>query len=496
VSVRDRLIITFAIVGVLLVLPTVFATSGLRQLTSLAIEARDSHAEAALAVGRVEAGLAGLDAVVRIYVAAPSGNRQEEVFSRLDGLLTETRRIEDAGYLDAAPPLRAALADVRGEVARIDSLVNARRLEEAGDRLTVDFASASAVVRDRLAELAAGIDVRAQADFDRARSIGASALQTTLVALIATIAIALLLSAWTTTALIQPLHRLRRALSRVTEGHFDLPRDLPYGRTDEIGELAESFGIMSKRLAELDRLRAEFLGVASHELKTPINVIRGYTELIEEELAGELTTHQREIMQRIEEQTRVLTRQVSRLMDISRLETGSYMVEPESILLADLILGVERTFEVVALEKGVHFSTEIDPDAPERLVVDVDLIRDEVLANLVSNALKFTPSGGRVSVHAWGEERGVVIEVADTGPGIPPEHRSHIFDKYYQVERSRSMGSGLGLAIAKELVEVHGGSIGLVDSEQGATFRVMLPVTGEKIREEARLAATARSGVA
>jgi signal transduction histidine kinase len=253
---------------------------------------------------------------------------------------------------------------------------------------------------------------------------------------------------------------------------------------------------MSRRLAELDRLRAEFLGVASHELKTPINVIRGYTELIEEELAGELTTHQREIMQRIEEQTRVLTRQVSRLMDISRLETGSYIVEPESILLTDLILGVERTFEVVALEKGVRFNTEIDPGAPERLVVDVDLIRDEVLANLVSNALKFTPAGGTVSVRAWGDRSGVVIEVADTGPGIPPDHRSHVFDKYYQVERSRSMGSGLGLAIAKELVEVHGGTIELVDSEQGATFRVSLPVAGERIQQEARMSATARAGVA
>jgi signal transduction histidine kinase len=411
-------------------------------------------------------------------------------------LETETSRLEAADYLDAAPPLRAALAAARAEVAHIDSLVRVRRLDEATDRVEADFVAAAGVVRDRLSQLAAGIDRRAQADFDRAQSIGTAALQTTLVSLIATVAITLLISAWTTTALIHPLRRLRGALSRVTEGHFDVPEDLPYGRHDEIGELAQSFGIMSRRLAELDRLRAEFLGVASHELKTPINVIRGYTELIEEELAGELTQHQREIMQRIEEQTRVLTRQVSRLMDISRLETGSYVVEPESVLLADLIMGVERTFEVVALEKGVHFSTEIDPDAPQRLVVDVDLIRDEVLANLVSNALKFTPAGGRVSVLAWGDQRGVVIEVSDTGPGIPSEHRSHVFEKYYQVQRSRSMGSGLGLAIAKELVEVHGGSIRLVDSDQGTTFRVWLPVAGERITQEARLATATRSGVA
>jgi signal transduction histidine kinase len=281
----------------------------------------------------------------------------------------------------------------------------------------------------------------------------------------------------------------------VTEGHFDEPEDLPYSRPDEIGELSKSFGIMSRRLAELDRLRAEFLGVASHELKTPINVIRGYTELIEEELAGELTPHQREIMQRIEEQTRVLTRQVSRLMDISRLETGSFMVEPESVLLSDLILGVQRTFEVVAIEKGIRFTTKLEPDAPERVVVDVDLIRDEVINNLVSNALKFTPTGGQVTVRAYGDDDTVIIDVSDTGPGIPPEHRSHVFEKYYQVERSRSMGSGLGLAIAKELVEVHGGTIRLVESKQGATFRVTLPVGGERITEEARLATAGRPSV-
>jgi signal transduction histidine kinase len=187
-------------------------------------------------------------------------------------------------------------------------------------------------------------------------------------------------------------------------------------------------------------------------------------------------------MQRIGEQTRVLTRQVSRLMDISRLETGSYLIELERVALRDLIMGVERAFEIVALEKGVTLLAEVDPDAPQELVVDIDLIRDEVLSNLVSNALKFTPEGGHVWVRARGEEGGIVIEVTDTGPGIPPEHRPHIFEKYYQVERSRSLGSGLGLAIAKEMVEAHGGRIELVDREgPGTTFEVHLPVRMEAV---------------
>ena len=103
----------------------------------------------------------------------------------------------------------------------------------------------------------------------------------------------------------------------------------------------------------LDRLKTEFVGVASHELKTPINVIRGYTELIEEELAGDLTRNQRDILDRIADQTRSMARMVSRLMDISRLATGSYQMELEVVLVKDLLLGLVRGYELLADERGI-----------------------------------------------------------------------------------------------------------------------------------------------
>jgi two-component system sensor histidine kinase GlrK len=487
VSVRTRLILTFALVGVILVVPAVFAARGLTDLRDLAVEGRGRHAQAALAVGRVEAGLAELDLAVRAYVGGGE-RRRDAAFLNLRELEEELASIESAGYVEAAPPLGGALQEVREQVFVIDSLVRAAALEEATDRVESDFEASVDDTRDRLLELASGIDSRAQADFERARSIGAAALRTTLLAVLTAIGFALVLSAWTTRALTRPLQRLRTALASVTEGVFDIPSDLPYERRDEIGELSVSFGIMSRRLAELDRLRAEFLGVASHELKTPINVIRGYTELIEEELAGEITPHQREIMQRIGAQTETLTRQVSRLMDISRLETGNFAIEPEPVNVSELVTGLEKAFEVMALEKGLTLDAAVAPDTPEDVLVDPDLIRDEVLTNLISNALKFTPEGGRVSVRASGEKGGVSIEVSDTGPGIPPEHRPHIFDKYYQVERSRSIGSGLGLAIAREAVEAHGGTLELVERDgPGAAFRVHLPAAPEQIKTEVRI---------
>jgi signal transduction histidine kinase len=479
-SVRSRLVLTFATVVALLIVPALFAARGLSNLRNLAIEGREGHAQAALAMGHLKARLAELDFAVRAYVASPNAIRREATLGHVTRLESEVSRIQTAGYLDAAPPLWDELANVWVQVATIDSLMRAGEIAAATTFVTTAYDRASSETRARIDEVRVGIDARAQGDFDRARAIGVASLRLTLLAAIATIIASLLLSVWTTRHLTEPLRKLRTALANVGDGVFELPEDLPYRRNDEIGELARSFGTMSRRLAELSRLRAEFLGIASHELKTPINVIRSYGELVEEELGGDITAHQREMMKRIGEQTGVLTRQVSRLMDISRLETGKYTLEAERIKLTDLIMGVERAFEVVAMEKGVALETAVHAGAPEWLTVDVDLMRDDVLSNLVANAIKFTPAGGRVTVSARGEGGRIVIELSDTGPGIPAEHRPHIFEKYYQAERSRSIGSGLGLAIAKDMVEAHAGAIELVDQDgPGATFRVYLPADAE-----------------
>lgn len=487
-TVRNRLILTFVLVGGLLVLPSLFAAQRLAELRDLAVGERRGHAAAAQALGRIEAALAELDRALGSYAVLPDPASRDDVRAAQATLGAQMQRIRDAGYGEG--DLHAAVDSLDMAVGRIVGMAGQGSLDlDAVEPAFNRFYRHVSAVRERTAEMADDVDDRAQTDFDRARTISADARRNTVFAVLVAIVLAVLLSWWTTSALTSPLLRVRTAMARVADGSFEAPPGLPYDREDEIGDLAASFRTMAQRLAELDRIKAEFMGVASHELKTPINVIRGYTELIEEELVGDLTDHQREILDRIAEQTRVLTRQVSRLMDISRLETGSYAVEVEPVLLVDLILGVQRAYEILAIEKDVELVTEISDDAPRRLVIDVDLIRDEVLGNLVSNAIKFTPEGGKVRVGARAEREGVVIEVSDTGPGIPQSHREHIFDKYYQVERSRSIGSGLGLAIAREMVEAHGGSIELVEDDErpGAIFRVHLPVEQAIERSEVRV---------
>jgi signal transduction histidine kinase len=394
----------------------------------------------------------------------------------LPASVTPSPPLREEAYLGSQSALEPVVEGLALANVRIEELVREGRASEA-DQVFGGTVPMMGEARRRLEALAAAIDEEAEGDFLQAETIIRSSRGAVLVLLLASGLLALLLALWAVRTLATPARKLAGAMAEVTAGTLEAPDDLPYGQKDEIGELCRSFRTMTHRLAELDRMKAEFLGVAGHELKTPITVIAAYNELIEEELTGELTEQQQGILSGIADQTRTLTRLVNRLMDISRLESGSLQMELEPVHLGDLLTGVVRSFEVVAGKKGVATRSEVEPTAPESVVLDLDLIRNEVLGNLVSNAVKFVPEGGEVLIRVRGEGEAVVIRVSDDGRGIPPEHRSHIFEKHYQVERSRKVGSGLGLAIAREVVELHGGSITLLDTPPpGAVFEVHLPI--------------------
>ena len=462
----------------MLAVPSFFAAGRLGELRDLAVRERARHAEAALALGGIETGLSELDRYLRGYVAAPDSALRQSVFLSLGALRFNARIIEEVGFGNAADRFELDLAGLEAMAQEVDSLVQEGQLGQA----TETFIVLQPEIREARADLnqiARTIDTRAAADFNRAEELSGSARITTLLTVLLGMVLALLVTGWMHQALWAPLQRIRDAFSKVADGSYAPPRDLPYGSGDEIGDLARSFRGMTQRLEDLDRLKTEFVGVASHELKTPINVIRGYTELIEEELAGDLTQNQRDILDRIAEQTHSMSKMVSRLMDISKLETGAYQMEPELVRVQDLLIGLIRRYELLADERDIKLHAEILPDTPEEVEVDVDLFRGEVLGNLITNALRFAPEGGEVRVLAGRDGEGVLFQVADNGPGIPRRHRPHVFKKYYQAERSKAMGSGLGLAIARELVEAHGGTIKLADAYQtelgGAVFHVWVP---------------------
>jgi signal transduction histidine kinase len=281
-----------------------------------------------------------------------------------------------------------------------------------------------------------------------------------------------------TRSISSPIQELKSGMRAVADGDLEHHIEIPVDRGDEFADLAESFREMSRQLFELDKLKAEFVSVASHELKTPINVMIGYLQLLDEGVYGPLTEQQIEVHKTIAAQADTLLRLVKRLLDVSRFEAGGGRLEPRTMRLASLADELERAFDVLARQRAIKFSVWSAPDLPNEVYWDVDRIH-EVLGNLLSNAFKFTPRGGTVSLSFEAADSGVRIAVQDTGAGIPKDQLPRIFDKFYQADNQRAAGAagtGLGLAIAKQIVDAHGGTI-TCDSTQGVgtTFTITLP---------------------
>jgi signal transduction histidine kinase len=239
-----------------------------------------------------------------------------------------------------------------------------------------------------------------------------------------------------------------------------------------VRELARGLDTMTTRLEADEEQRRSLLADVSHELRTPLTVITGQLEGILDGVYPADEAHLSPIL----DETRVLARLIDDLRTIALSEAGTLALHPEPTDPDVLVGEVVRSFTAAAAGVGVTLATAIDGDLP---IIEVDPVRvREVLANLVSNALRHTPTGGAVTVGGSSTTEAVILTVADTGPGIPPELLPHVFDRF--VKGTSSRGSGLGLAIARGLVEAHGGTIDVVSPTPGSggtTFRVTLPRT-------------------
>lgn len=504
-TLRTRLILTITGIAILLVIPAVYGVTKLNALASIASEQRSQHGLAYEAVGDLQARLSELDRVSTAYVVDPDSAQRAAMFNALASAQEQLLQLDSANYQDAAADARTRVDGIGDALAHLDSiLLLAMAAPTDGEALPFKSEGSNyfETVKPQLDEArqavnAVGVEVdrRSGADVRQAGAIAARAVTTTAIALFICLTIAVALGVWTTRALTRPVMRLRHAMALVADGIFRVPENLPYERQDEIGSVSRSFRAMTHRLADLDRLKAEFMSISTHELKTPINVISGYAELMFERVYGDLTDKQDEALAAIRDQTRALTQLVNQLLDVSRLEAGGLRLHFRPVAVMDLFRRVERSFEGLAHRKQIAFSVEVDASAPETIHADAERLSDQVLGNLISNALKFTPEGGRISVRTWLEDGALQIEVEDTGTGIPPDKLPYVFDKFYQVgEQARAKGAGLGLAIAHEVVEAHGGTIS-AESElgQGTRFRIEIPVQ-QAVEEPSAMAHAGEAG--
>lgn len=247
-------------------------------------------------------------------------------------------------------------------------------------------------------------------------------------------------------------------------GLLDIPGD-----RDGASESASSGGV--------GRRKVDLMSIASHEFKTPINVMLGYLRLLQEGVYGPLSARQVEVCETLEQQCQALARLSQQLLDVTRFESGGQL-SLRRFALGPFLADLDASFQVIALQRGIEFAVVRGEHLPFEVLWDRDAI-NEVLGNLLSNAFRFTNPGGRVELAAHADDRGVRLYLRDTGGGIPAEQLAHIFDMFYQAdnqERADSKGAGLGLAIAKSIVTAHGGTIAVESTlGVGTVFSITLP---------------------
>ena len=251
----------------------------------------------------------------------------------------------------------------------------------------------------------------------------------------------------------------------------------------ERAQFTRELEVQNERLLELDRLKDEFVALVSHELRTPLTSIRGYLELVLDGEAGKVTDEQRQFLGVVERNANRLLDLVGDLLFLAQIEAGKLTLEVGAVDLAAVAAESVETSRPLAEEKDITLTLAT---SPLPLLAGDRARLAQLLDNLVSNAIKFTPEGGRVDVRASSARGNAVLEVRDTGMGISADEQEQVFERFFRTSRATEQaiqGTGLGLAISKAIVHAHGGQITLASNEgEGATFRVVIPIRAAKPR--------------
>jgi signal transduction histidine kinase len=280
--------------------------------------------------------------------------------------------------------------------------------------------------------------------------------------------------------------RLRRMIASVRKfEEGDYRERIAVRAGDEIGQLGRAFNQMAdtivatlEEIRRTDALRRDLVANVSHDLRTPLANIQGYLETVlmkDQQLGAE---ERRRFLEIIYHNVTMLNRLVGELFELSKLEARQTEPRPEPFSLAELVQDTALDFQSQAAKQGVALNTALPEDLP-LVRADIGMI-ERALANLIENALQYTPSGGRVTIALEQEEEGVRVSVADTGRGIPARDLPRVFDRFYRADKTRAAhkgGTGLGLAIAQKIVQVHGGALAVESQEEiGTTFSFALPL--------------------
>lgn len=369
------------------------------------------------------------------------------------------------GYFGILPGERLLLADKEGRIV-LDSL-NERTGEtiphKTLERSTPIIHDGEQVGTLILQPLAARTVMTLEEEFSR--SVLRAVIWGGIVALLAGAVLSYLLTRQVT----RPLALLTASARRFARRDFQHRVQLK--RKDEIGDLAEAFNFMASSIEKTEKLRSNLLADISHELRTPLTILRGNLEALQ----GGKIKPSPELISSLYDEVLRLGRLVSDLETINLAEAGKLPLHYREIEIKAFLSRATAAFQLEADERKIKFDLEV-ADNLTSWVLDEDRII-QVIINLLANAFKFTADGGKIKLRARKEKENLVVEVQDSGPGIPEKDLPFIFERFYKSSKERGDGSGLGLSIAKSFVEAHGGKITAANlPEGGSTFIFSIPL--------------------
>lgn len=281
---------------------------------------------------------------------------------------------------------------------------------------------------------------------------------------------------------LRPVESMAHHAAKITAEHLD-ERLIIENPSDELGHLGLVFNDTFARLESSFRQLSRFTADASHELRTPLTAIRSVGEVALQKSGDE--RYYRDVIGSMLEETTRLTRLVDSLLTLSRADGGTVPLRPATINLFDLVAESAGLLEVLAEEK--RQTIQVQGDRSVNVMADRTILR-QALVNLIDNAVKYSPVGGSICIRVADHKSDAVVEVQDSGPGIPLEHRSRIFERFYRVDKARTRaegGTGLGLSIAEWAVSAHGGKIEVqCEPGPGSIFRILLPMDVSAVASE------------
>lgn len=273
----------------------------------------------------------------------------------------------------------------------------------------------------------------------------------------------------------QPINELTEGIQKMSQGHLD--QRVNISGSEELRQLGQAFNIMSEKLENLDKARNEFVSNASHELKTPLSSMKILTESLLHMEVDDPAIYN-DFLTDIDHEIDRLNAIITDLLALVHMDDGGVYIQKDDVAVKELILKSIKGLQILAEKRNIELTTTFDEE--DLTIYGDEMKLQQVIINIVDNAIKYTPDGGKVWVEAYKGLNSAIIKVTDTGVGIPKEDIPKIFDRFFRVDKARSRatgGTGLGLSIAHRIVLLHDGNIHVTSKEgKGTTFYIELPL--------------------